>query len=354
MVDVDDEITDLEIAKIRQKCFRRRPPPLRRATLFFEHVGFRIDLEAGVGQTKAAGERTHGDEHGGVPGVVRALDRDSEHVVFLEELDGAFGAARRRRHKQHGFAGVAEAPDLGNPVHDASLQFDRGLTAHGTVRKGVGMRDSGFSGVRGVIVQSELGEVRRVSQAGFEQVPCREEARRRFGRLAAIQRFFVAVLNLLDQLRSVHGDFVLFRHGDARVFRARQVVECRRPPVVLQDVAQRYDRDLVDRRDRALSGRVVGAERLDRVTDEFEPDRMRLAGRKDVDDAAADCELAVLVGRIFAAEAGINEQFGEIGRRDVLTGLQLERRGEHPLGSRHARQQRRRRRDHHACRAARN
>ena len=72
---------------------------------------------------------------------------------------------------------------------------------------------------------------------------------------------------------------------------------------------------------------------------------MRLAGRKDVDDAAADRELAVLVGRIFAREAGVDEQLREIGRRDVLTRLELERRGEQAIRRGDARQQRRRRRD---------
>ena len=74
---------------------------------------------------------------------------------------------------------------------------------------------------------------------------------------------------------------------------------------------------------------------------------MRLAGREDVDDAAADGELAVLVGRILAREAGVDEQLGEIGRRDVLARLELERCGEQRVGRAHTRQQRRRRRDDH-------
>ena len=63
---------------------------------------------------------------------------------------------------------------------------------------------------------------------------------------------------------------------------------------------------------------------LDGVADELEPDRLRFAGRKDVEDAAADGELAVLVGRIFAGEAGIDQQLAEIGRRDVLPGLEVD------------------------------
>src|SRR6266545_6304483 len=66
---------------------------------------------------------------------------------------------------------------------------------------------------------------------------------------------------------------------------------------------------------------------------------MRLAGREDVDDSAANGELAVLVGRIFTAEPGIDEQFREIGRCNVLPGLQLERRRGEPLRSSDAWQQ---------------
>ena len=44
---------------------------------------------------------------------------------------------------------------------------------------------------------------------------------------------------------------------------------------------------------RSLRRRVVGAERLDGVADELEPDRPLVAGRVEVDDAAAHAELAV-------------------------------------------------------------
>ena len=59
---------------------------------------------------------------------------------------------------------------------------------------------------------------------------------------------------------------------------------------------------------------------------------MGLAGRKDVDDAAADGEFAVLVGRILAREAGVDQQFGQIGRRDVLARTQFERGRQQPIG----------------------
>jgi hypothetical protein len=113
-----------------------------------------------------------------------------------------------------------------------------------------------------------------------------------------------------------------------------------------QHVAQGNDGDLIDRRDRTLRRRVVGADRFDRVADELQPDRVRGARRKDVHDPATDRELAVFVGWVFAGEPGIDEQVGEIGRCDVLPGSEVERRRQESQGSGHTRQERRRRRHH--------
>ena len=96
--------------------------------------------------------------------------------------------------------------------------------------------------------------------------------------------------------------------------------------------------------DRCVDG-VVPSQRLDRVADELETDRLVFAGREDVEDAAADGELAVLVGGIFPRESGVDEQLGQVGRGDVLPRLQIDRRAEQTLRRAHARQQRGRRRD---------
>jgi hypothetical protein len=79
---------------------------------------------------------------------------------------------------------------------------------------------------------------------------------------------------------------------------------------------------------------------------------MGLARGKDVDDAAADREFSVLVGRVLARKTRVDEQFGEIGRRDVLAGSQIQRSGEHPFGCRDAGQKRGGRRDEDPGRAA--
>ena len=55
---------------------------------------------------------------------------------------------------------------------------------------------------------------------------------------------------------------------------------------------------------------------LDHVADELDADRLGIAGGKNVDDAAADSEGAVLVDWILAREAGIDEQVGQLLRID--------------------------------------
>ncbi len=128
VIDVDDEIADLEIAKVRKKRLGGRTFD-RRAPLFFEDIGFCVDLQAGVGQTKSARQAANRDQHRGVLGVLGPLDRDRKDVVFLQQLDGSFRSTGGGGDKQRLLAFVAQSPDLGDPVRDAALEFHGGLTA---------------------------------------------------------------------------------------------------------------------------------------------------------------------------------------------------------------------------------
>src|SRR3954466_2748846 len=93
MIDVDDEVADLQIAQVREKRLRRRPPPLRRATFFLENIRLGVDLKARVRQTETARQCADADEHGGILRIVRTLDWHCEDFVFLEDFDRALGAA---------------------------------------------------------------------------------------------------------------------------------------------------------------------------------------------------------------------------------------------------------------------
>ena len=189
-------------------------------------------------------------------------------------------------------------------------------------------------------------------EARLDEFPVGDEIGRRRGRLVLTARLLVALRDLREQPDAGGVHLVALGHDDPRRLRAREVVEQRRAAVPVEDVAQRHDADLIGRRNRSLRRRIVGTQRLDRVADEFEPDRMRFRHREDVDDAAPGRELAVLIGGIFAAEAGVDEQLRQIGRRDILTGFQLERGGEESLWRGHARQQAGGRRDDYSRGAA--
>jgi hypothetical protein len=136
-------------------------------------------------------------------------------------------------------------------------------------------------------------------------------------------------LNLIEQLGRVRVDLVALGDDDARGGGPRQVVEDRGIAIVLQDIAKGNDGNLIDWRNRSLRRGIVGAERLDRVPDELQPYRVRFAGGKDVGDAAAEGEFPRFVGRVFTREAGVDQQLGEIDRRDVLSRLQGQRRRKH-------------------------
>ena len=100
----------------------------------------------------------------------------------------------------------------------------------------------------------------------------------------------------------------------------------------------------IGRDDRALRGGSESSNRLDRVADEFEARGQVVAGREDVDDAAADAELAVLVDRVFARESRVDERSGEAMRVDVVARAQVEHEVEEGVGRAHARSERRGRR----------
>ncbi len=145
MIDVDDEIADLEIAQVGEKRLRGGAVPFGRPALFVEDVGFRVDLQAGGRQSKALGHAADGHEHRRVPRVVGPIDRNGEDLVFLEQLDGPFRPARGRRHEQRGLVFVTKRPDLGDPIPEASVHGQGGLTSHVRAGRVVDVRAAGSS-----------------------------------------------------------------------------------------------------------------------------------------------------------------------------------------------------------------
>ena len=73
MIDVNDEVPNFEVSQAGEERMARRPPTVPCATLLVEHVGFGIDLQAGVRQSKPARQAAGRDEDGGIARVLSAL-----------------------------------------------------------------------------------------------------------------------------------------------------------------------------------------------------------------------------------------------------------------------------------------
>ena len=164
-----------------------------------------------------------------------------------------------------------------------------------------------------------MGEIGGPRQAALDGIPFRQQLARHRNLLAAARRLVVAVLNLVDELQRLGVDLVTLGHDDAVILRPRQVLEERRAPVRpgrgrRQDISQRHDRDLIDRLDGPLCRRVVPAQRLDRVADELESNRVAFTCREHVENAATDGELAMFIRRIFPGESRVDQQLGQIDR----------------------------------------
>ena len=103
---------------------------------------------------------------------------------------------------------------------------------------------------------------------------------------------------------------------------------------------------------RALRLRLEPADRLDRVTEEVEPHRRLLAGREEIEDAAAHREVADLIDEIGTAEPVARQMGHELVHRVVLAGLDLAHRVGEVGGPRQTAEQGARRRHHGGGRAA--
>ena len=311
VIDVDDEIADFQIAEVREEGGGGRAPALVDLALLFEDVGLGPELETRFRQPEPLREVAGADQHAGPVGIFGALDRHREDVVVGEQLDGAFGTAGRVGDEEDGVAALASAANLRHPVLDAAVELHRRLTGH-VARLCVGIRVA--------------ADLEGLEERGAFEPACAPRPRSRSIPLAARRALpwrppRRSWRDLLRELLAVRMHFVRLRDQDDRTLTAPQVVEDGRRsilPLVLviggDQLLQRRDRRLVERGGRSLRRRVVGADRLDRVAHELEPERLARARREEVDHAAANAELARLVDRVLPRIAGGCEQVAEIDR----------------------------------------
>lgn len=113
---------------------------------------------------------------------------------------------------------------------------------------------------------------------------------------------------------------VAFGDHDPCTVGGREEFEDRQALVlVVKPLANGNDSDAVDGGGRPLRRRIEPSERLDHITDEFQPHRFGIARREDVDDATADGERTVFVDRIGSSEPGVDQQVGKGLRIDLRT-----------------------------------
>ena len=252
-------------------------------------------------------------------------------------------------------AGLAE---LGGPVVDAPVELDGGLTRHVAGRCRVREAE------RIRVEDLELLEPRRVAECLRDPLPAEHERLGACDRLPARHGIAEARQDLRVLREAGLGRRLRFRDEDPDVrARGEEIQDAGaaipgdrrsrvRRRVDLEHLAHRQDVSPVQRLRRALRGRVEPPDLLDGVADELDADRLRVARREEVHDAAATRELAVLIDRVLGNVAGVGEHRREIARRQLVARLQHERRLEQALRRAHAGQQRRGGRHDQARRAA--
>jgi hypothetical protein len=123
--------------------------------------------------------------------------------------------------------------------------------------------------------------------------------------------------------------------------------------IVEQHLVDRLEDDRVEGTGGALSERIEAAQPIQRVTEEIESQRRRRARGKEVDDAAADGELARLTHRVGPGIAVPGEKAGQAVERDAAAATQRQDAVLEKLARRHALDDGVHRRQHHPARARR-
>ena len=93
-----------------------------------------------------------------------------------------------------------------------------------------------------------------------------------------------------------------------------------------EQLAARRRPEPLDRLQGALVGDREAADLLDVVAPELHPHRVLLRGREDVDDAAADRELAALLDQVDARVRRVGEPLHDVLERRAVAGGELDRR----------------------------
>ncbi len=346
VIDVDHVVADLQIPKIGDEDLGSRSPPLGLGgpALLLEHIGFGKDGEAAFRQPEPAIEMADRDEQRGRVCVLGAERGRGDDLIFLGELEQPLGTAWRRGYEDGDVSGASPVANRGKEVLQATLELRDRLAAH-FVRVNLIDRQ---------LLQSDGTGQPRVDRVDVDEQPIwRRDLRRRDAacRSDAGGQRLMTRRNLVREFRGRGASLIAFDDDVGHGTTVSEVVEdvafeddirIRRRLRLADALADRHDVRLVDGTARALRGRVESAERLDRVADELDADWLVVAWREDIDDAAADAELAVLVHGVLSCIAGGDQLRGEALRLDIDAGSQIDRRLRQLFGADQFRQERRR------------
>ena len=258
------------------------------------------------------------------------FDGNGDDFVLAEYFDRALGEAVAARDKEDGVAALPQLANLRDPVVDPSAELHRRL--------------AGDVADLCLLSDSQLFQPRRAAGPRVDVAPGEKRlVRRQRHDMAPGSRIAVARFELVPDLSRLLLDLLVLRHDDANTARRPKKIDHRHGgPVVVEPLADRNDQKLVGRAGGSLCRRVEPPQRFDHVADKLDACRLEVAGREDVDDAAANRERPVLLNRVFASEPRIHEKVREILGLDLGARFDRQRGAQQALRRADPRQQRRR------------
>ena len=281
--------------------------------------------DRGIGRRRTVAEHLRGQSLERVAGALRladSLEGDDRRVAgarLLLELRLGLGEAARGRDGDRAAEGLAAVGDVGIAVADAGHREDRARPER------VADRHVEAGDVVVVDRRADVGEV--VVEGGVELVGSGDDDRGPIvdqleERPEAIGRQELGERPLRPLLGSV---------GERRLGEQ---------PVVGIDLGGRGQLDPLGLAERALRERREVADRLDLVAEQLDPRRLILGRGEDVEDPAADRELAAVVDLLDPLVAAAGEQLGDVAEVDLLAPREREagrpqRRVGDRLGERH-------------------
>ena len=237
--------------------------------------------------------------------ILGPLDWNRDDVVVVQNLDGALRAADAACDDDHCRATLSCPPDISNPICYPAAELHGGLAA---------------DLMNTAVLNRQLLEARRRGRAHGERVPIHKRLfRRQRNDVPPSLCLLKAVLQLIAEFDRLLTNEVQL--GDDPVHPAwcsgHEIDDRDQRLAVVESLARRDELNVICRPCGSLSRRIETADRLDHVADEFDAYRFEGRRRKHVDDSSANGEGTVLIDGVFAREAAVDEQIGQLQRLDL-------------------------------------